>query len=233
MAILDLLYPKHCPICRMVLPPGKTLICAPCREKIRYVTGPTCFKCGQPIQDETAEYCPNCRRNPPAFEEGIAWAQYSSEALRRMMAEVKYHQDPQLLDYPCLDMAERFLTKVKSWDAEALIPVPVHEKRFRERGYNQAEEIADRLSAAWGIPVDASYLVRSANTEAQKNLGNTDRLLNLNRAFSVNGPAGRYRSVIVIDDIYTTGSTAGACAKALKAAGVRKVYNAVLLTGRS
>ena len=102
-----------------------------------------------------------------------------------------------------------------------------------ERIGDQAEEIADRLSAVWGIPVDASYLVRSANTEAQKNLRNTDRLLNLNRALSVNGPAGRYRSVIVIDDIYTTGSTASACAKALKAAGVRKVYNAVLLTGRS
>lgn len=233
MAIHDLLYPKHCPICLDVLPPGKTLICSPCRKKIRYVEDPVCFKCGQPISDETAEYCMNCRRKMPAFDEGIAWGQYSSEALRRMMSRVKYHADPQLLDYPCLDMALRFRDRVLGWKAEALIPVPVHEKRLLKRGYNQAEEIARRLSDVWEIPVDGSYLVRRANTIAQKNLQNTERMLNLKEAFEIHGPAGKYKSVIVIDDIYTTGSTANACAVQLKAAGVQKVFNAVLLTGRS
>ncbi len=231
--MLDIFYPKHCPICLDVLPPGKSLICAPCVKKIRYVRGPVCFKCGQPIRDETAEYCYNCRRKPPAFDEGIAWGQYGSQALRRMMSQVKYHQNPQLLDYPCLSMAKRFEEKVRSWEAEALIPVPVHEKRLLERGYNQAEEIANRLAEVWKIPVDAHYLVRRENTAAQKTLQNTERLLNLNDAFAVNGPVRKYRSVILIDDIYTTGSTAGACAKQLKAAGIQKVYSAVLLTGRS
>ena len=230
--MLDLLYPKHCPVCLDTLPPGKTLICPPCREKIRYVKSPVCYKCGKPLRDETKELCRNCRAKLPPFTESFAWAEYSSEYMRRMISRVKYHGECQLLDFPCEDMGRRYFDKVRKWAPEALIPVPVHETRRRERGYNQAEEMAERLSEIWKIPVDSKYLVRSEKTSAQKELGSTDRIKNLSGAFSVSGEKGKYKKVLLIDDIYTTGSTFSVCTGALLSAGVSQVYGAVLLIGR-
>ena len=89
--LIDLLYPKHCPVCLDALPPGKKLICEPCRKKIRYVRGAVCFKCGKPIEDESREYCKNCESRMPGFVKGLAWAEYSSFYTRRMLSEVKYH----------------------------------------------------------------------------------------------------------------------------------------------
>lgn len=232
MSFIDLFYPKHCPICLDALPPGKALICAPCEKKIRRVTGPTCVKCGKPLADDTYEYCVNCEKRPPAFRKGIAWAEYTSKYIRRMLSEVKYHENPQLLDYPCQDFAKRILGEVNEWHAEALIPVPVHESRRRIRGYNQAEEIAVRLGAVLGIPTDPNVLFRREKTRAQKELNDTERRNNLAVAFGVRDDAPLYRTVILVDDIYTTGSTADACARTLLKAGIEEVFLLTLAIGR-
>ena len=232
MAIIDWLYPKHCPVCLSVLPPGGTLICEECIPKIRRVSGPVCFKCGKPLSDETKEFCSDCARRMPPFASGIVYAEYSSKYVRRMLSEVKYRRNRQLLDYPCEDFARRSEETVKAWGAEALIPVPVHVSRLRERGYNQAEEIAERLGRIWKIPVDAHYLIRHEKTAAQKTLDDTARFMNLLHAFSVAGEEGCYRSVILVDDIYTTGSTLFACTKVLQEAGVPLVHTVVLAAGR-
>ena len=232
MAVIDLLYPKHCPVCLEALPPGDRLICDACIPKIRRVEGPVCFKCGKPLSDETKEFCRDCAKRMPPFIGGIAYAEYSSKYVRRMLSQVKYHLNRQLLDYPCLDFANRTAGTVRQWQAEALIPVPVHRSRLRERGYNQAAEIAKRLSEVWEIPVDDRYLLRTEKTAAQKTLGDSARFMNLLNAFAVPEEAGRYRTVILVDDIYTTGSTLYACTKALQNAGVPAVYTAVLAIGR-
>jgi len=232
MAMLDLLFPKHCPVCLTALPPGKTLICEACVKKLRLVREPVCYRCGKPLSDGSREFCGNCEKRPPNFVKGIAWAEYSSRYIRRMLSEVKYHENPQLLDYPCLDFGRRKRELVQSWGAGALIPVPVHGKRYRERGYNQAEEIARRLSEEWDIPVVNDWLFRTENTVAQKKLTDRERLLNLMKAFETRGPRERYEKVILVDDIYTTGSTAMACAGTLLNAGAREVYVAVLAIGR-
>jgi len=224
MGMLDLLYPKRCPVCLGALPPGKQLICEGCVKKLRLVRDPVCYRCGKPLSDPDKEYCGNCGKRMPEFIRGIAWAEYSSRYIRRMLSEVKYHEDPQLLDYPCMDFGGRKRAEVRSWGAGALIPVPVHEKRLRERGYNQAEEIARRLSAEWDIPTDADWLFRKENTVAQKKLSDRERLLNLIDAFEIRGERSRYETVILVDDIYTTGSTAIACTRTLMKAGVKKVY---------
>ena len=232
MALLDYLFPKHCPICLRALPPGDMTIHSPCREKIRYVRGATCFKCGKPLSSETREFCRDCEKHMPPFSEGIAWGEYTSSYLRRMMSEVKYHGRCQILDYPCEDFAKTYLYRIEAWNAEALIPVPVHPSRRMSRGYNQAEEICFRLSKIWHIPVDEKYLSRTVRTAAQKELTKEERAKNLSRAFSVTGEPEKYRRVILVDDIYTTGSTVSACTEALKSAGVEEVFAAVLLIGR-
>ena len=233
MSFIDFFYPKRCPVCLDVLPPGRRLICAPCERKVRRVSGPVCYKCGRPLAEEQEEYCRSCSRRKPSFVKSMAYAEYTSYALRRMISEVKYHGDCQLLDYPCMDFAERTAEEVRKWKAEVLIPVPVHRERLRMRGYNQAEEIANRLSEVWKIPVDAGYLSRVKRTAAQKELTDTERMTNLYDAFSLTGDPGKYRTVILIDDIYTTGSTLESCTRVLLRAGVRQVYGAVLLIGRN
>ena len=233
MSLIDFFYPKRCPVCLDALPPGKQLICAPCVRKIRRVAGPVCYLCGRPLSDENEEYCRSCRRRRPSFVKCMAYAEYSSPAMRRMIAEVKYHGDCQLLDYPCLDFAKRKANEVRGYGIEALIPVPVHKERLLIRGYNQAEEIADRLSAVWKIPVDAGYLCRVKRTAAQKELTDTERMTNLFDAFRLSGEPGRYGAVILVDDIYTTGSTLESCTRVLMRAGVKRVFGAVLLTGRN
>ena len=231
MAIIDLLYPKHCPVCLRALPPGKTLICPPCEKKIRRVRDPFCMKCGRPIDSELREYCRQCERSEPAFTQNIAWAEYGSFYIRRMLSEVKYHGNRQLLDYPCLDFSEILRPYMACWQPEVLIPVPIHRSRLRERGYNQALEIACRLSKALKIPVDSESLIRSSETAAQKSLGRSGRALNLLSAFSWNSPK-TYRSVLLLDDIYTTGATLNACTRVILRAGTKKVYAACLSTGR-
>ncbi len=228
--LLDLIYPRRCPVCLRALPPGKTLICPPCRERIRYVRDPVCFKCGKPLSDETRELCRNCEKRRPSFEQGLSWAEYTSDYTRRMMNEVKYHGDPQLLNFPCADLLARQGSRIREWGAEALIPVPVHRKRLLSRGYNQAEEIALRLSGDLQIPVDSALLRRRAETKAQKALTSEGRAMNLMGAFQVSGPC-TYKTLILIDDIYTTGATAEACTRALLKAGARKVYFISLAIG--
>lgn len=232
MALIDLIYPKHCPVCLEVLPPGKKLICDPCKKKIRYALEPLCLKCGRPMEDEGEEYCSNCKKRMPSFEKGIIWAEYSSKYIQRMLARVKYQDDPQILDYPCRDFALRSLSFAKETRAEALIPVPVHKSREKIRGYNQAGEIAERLALYWGIPADHDFLLRTKRTEAQKKLSDLQRILNLQQVFSVNKKKPVYQCVILVDDILTTGSTAEACSRVLKASGVKKVYFAALAAGR-
>ncbi|MBO4412231.1 MAG: ComF family protein [Lachnospiraceae bacterium] len=232
MSLLDWLYPKRCPICLDALPPGKKLICGPCRERVRRVESPTCMKCGKPLSDETYEYCKNCESHMPPFVRGLSWAEYSSKYIRRMLTEVKYHENPQLLDYPCLDFAERIRKTVEEWQAEALVPVPVHRSKLIERGYNQAEEITKRLSKHLGLPSDSALLIRREKTRAQKELTEIERRNNLATAFFVPPQHTAYQTVILVDDIYTTGSTAEACTRTLLNAGISKVYFLSLAIGR-
>lgn len=231
MAIIDLVYPKHCPVCLRALPPGKTLICPPCEKKIRRVRDPFCLKCGRPMDSKQREFCRQCERNMPAFIQNIAWAEYSSFYIRRMLYEVKYEGNRQLLDYPCLDFSKTLRPYLLRWKPEVLIPVPVHQNRLRERGYNQALEIAERLSESLHIPVDSDSLIRSSETAAQKNLGKSGRALNLLSAFSWKSPK-KYHSVLLLDDIYTTGATLNACTGVCRRAGIEKVYAACLSIGR-
>ena len=109
--------------------------------------------------------------------------------------------------------------------------MPVHKSRLKERGYNQAEEIADRLGQALNLPVDASFLVREKKTAAQKTLNDYERLLNLQKVFKAVGSYAKYENVILVDDILTTGATAEACTWVLKSAGIKKVYFLALAAG--
>ena len=108
--------------------------------------------------------------------------------------------------------------------ADAILPVPIHRSRLLKRGYNQAELVASRLSKALGVPLRRNILLRVKHTEAQKELGPEERIRNMQHALKVRGDLKGLRTVLLVDDIYTTGSTLEACTRVLLAAGVEKVY---------
>ena len=113
---------------------------------------------------------------------------------------------------------------IRGWNAEVIIPVPLHVKRLRTRGYNQAEVFARALSEEFGIPVDAHTLVRVRNTRPQKELSDVERKNNIENAFQTRINSIKYKKVILVDDIYTTGTTINECADVLKRTGVEDVY---------
>lgn len=230
--IQEYLYPNRCPVCMdIVLPRGK-LICDVCREKFPMMEGATCKKCGKPLDKEEKEFCNDCIHYTRSFAQGISLMPYQNELAHRLLMRVKYQNARQLLDYPCQMMGERYKELVEQWKIECLIPVPIHPSRRRIRGFNQAEEIAKRLGKIWEIEVDCSILYRKKKTVPQKNLTTQERYRNLKDAFEMPEVLeNRYKTVMLVDDIYTTGSTVESCSRVLMAGGVERVFVAVLASG--
>lgn len=230
--ILRVLYPQTCPVCGEIVMPAGELICPGCREKISYVKGPSCMKCGKSVESERTEYCFDCRNLPKSYERNLALVNYTP-VISRSLSKVKYHNCRQNLDFFCEEILRSYGKIIQSWQAQALIPVPVHPSRRRKRGFNQTEEMGKRLEEQLGIPMDCNILFRYKKTMPQKELSDRQRLKNLEQAFTASLDAGRtYQTVILLDDIYTTGSTAEACTKALKKVGIRTVYMLTIAIGK-
>ena len=218
--------------------------------KLHFIQQPSCKKCGTELISDRAEYCPDCLRRQRSFESGVALIRYDTVA-QKSIAAVKYKNRREYLDFYAEAIARRYGYFFKCHKDAVLVPVPVHPARLRSRGFNQAGELAVRLGRLTGLPVNERLLVRTKKTAPQKELGPDERLRNLRHAFAVASefrqepaqdktdsrrmsertasvPAGKAaklpQTVILADDIYTTGSTIEACARVLKAAGVRQVY---------
>lgn len=224
--VLDTLYPRTCPVCRDVVTPKGELICPDCREKLPYVTEPTCMRCGKPIASEQEEFCKDCGRRTFHYERGFSVFVYD-DVMQRAVADFKYGNRKELAEFFAAEMANAFDERMKALGVEVLVPVPVHAARKRYRGYNQTEVLCRELSNRIGLPV-RELLVRDKNTAPQKELDAADRLRNLESAIGLRPEVLQDRkmprTVLLIDDIYTTGSTAEACCRILLHGGVRKVY---------
>lgn len=208
--------------------PKGGLICPDCMKKLSPIRQPACKKCGKEVSSQQAEYCPECMRRPKSFASGVSLLQYN-EAARCSMAAIKYKNRREYLDFYSRALAYRYGWWLAFIGADALIPVPVHPARRRTRGFNQAEELAVRISRLSGIPVCSDCLVRTRKTVAQKNLNAAQRLKNLQSAFGISvyyrtHPEKIPKTAVLIDDIYTTGSTAESCTRILLAAGAERVH---------
>lgn len=229
-ACVELLFPRRCPVCENITDPPGNLICLSCVSKLSPVRQPTCRKCGKELFREQAEYCFDCSRRKRSFESGAALLNYN-EAAKKSMAAIKYRNKREFLDFYAEAMAYRFRPIIKNWYPDVLIPVPVHPSRRRKRGFNQAEELARRLSRILDIPIENRLLVRRRKTAPQRELNPQQRLANLQQAFAVNPGRPVPQRVVLVDDIYTTGSTMEVCSRVLKAAGVREIHFLVICIG--
>ncbi|MCD8326712.1 MAG: ComF family protein [Lachnospiraceae bacterium] len=226
--IKELLFPRRCPVCDRPAPWGEE-ICPGCRGKLVYLGHSYCLKCGKGLAREEWEYCGDCRRFPHAFDRGRSL--YSYESAAGAIFRLKYQGRQEYADFFAEEWYRRMADTIDAWQIDMIVPVPLHKSRRRQRGYNQAELLAKALGRRTGLPVSAKCVVRSRKTVSQKQLNRTERQNNLKNAFKINRVDVQLKKILVVDDIYTTGSTADAVAAVLKRAGAAKVYVLTLAAG--
>lgn len=228
----DILFPPVCPVCDepvLIGQRGKT--CDGCRNRIRMVSEPVCFKCGRPIASEEAEYCDLCSEYEYHFKKNMAVFVYRDEA-KRLILDLKYKRRQDLAVFFADSLMSKYQKEIREIRADAIIPIPIHKNRLKQRGYNQSFLLADELSKRTGIPVVSNLLLRTKETKAQKQLGSMGRLLNLCDAFEINKDVLKkiktrtnLKRIILVDDIYTTGSTIESCSIVLAGCGINEIYS--------
>ncbi|WP_343210393.1 ComF family protein [Anaerolentibacter hominis] len=234
LSIINWIYPRICPVCGEIVPVMEGRIHTECQGRLIPVGEPSCCKCGKPLERQEQEYCYDCLRKGHSYERGFALWRYDCTA-REAIAAFKYRGKQEFAEFFADELVRQFGPQLRKTGAQAFIPVPVHTSRLKSRGYNQAGLLADALGKRLDIPVVSDYLYRQKKTEPQKGLNDRERLRNLLQAFAVDGDKQKrfkdLKRVILVDDIYTTGSTIEACTRVLRQAGVAHVYYVSLCIG--
>jgi ComF family protein len=219
-AALDLLFPAVCPLCSARLGPGRRdPVCGACWAGFERLTPPYCATCGVPVPSEALARCAGCRETAPTFDYARAAASYGG-AVRDAVHALKFG-GRRSLARPLGDLIVEQCAGAFGVP-DALVPVPLGRARERERGFNQAVLLAEQLGERLGISVRPRWLVRLRTTAPQSDLTAAERRGNVAGAFAA-ASAVAGRDVVVIDDVITTGATVGECARALHAAGARRV----------
>ncbi|MBP5250332.1 MAG: ComF family protein [Lachnospiraceae bacterium] len=227
--MLDLLFPVCCPVClEPVLPKGRDLHTA-CKKKLRFISEPYCMKCGRPVPDPSKELCGGCGGAHTWFDAGRCVFPYRS-CISDALVDVKKNGTREFVDFFGRAAVKRLGDFIESVSPDILVPVPLHKKKLKARGFNQSGLIAHAISLYSGIPAE-DILKKERETADQKTLSKHERERNLSRAFAVREGAPVPGTVLVVDDIFTTGSTVNACAHILKDAGAEKVYFLCIAAG--
>lgn len=223
-ACLDLLFPPACLGCGQGLATSQPpLFCPACQEKITPLVPPFCSCCGRPLPDAAGQghTCGRCLRTPPAFSKARALVLYDgpvAEAIHRF----KYQGETAGL--ASFALLNRTAATADLANPDLILPVPLHRGRLRQRGFNQALQLATAFFPGQEGRLRPDLLVRLRQTAPQTGMSGKDRRHNLRRAFAVSQPElVRDRRVLLVDDVYTTGSTVNECAKVLLRAGAASV----------
>ena len=224
-AVLDFFFPPLCHVCRTFIPDAGPLhICCACRERMLLINSPLCVVCGVPFIGAANDHlCGGCVTSHHHVNAARAALVYEG-ASRDLIHAFKYRNKTHLRRPLALLAIEQLSEFVRSRAPHLIIPVPLHRKRLRSRGFNQAVLLGELFSAQWNIPLDRHNLRRIRWTEPQVNLSSGDRRANVKGAFSLQNPElVRGRRVLLVDDVLTTGSTVEECAVMLKNAGADDV----------
>ena len=226
-----LLFPPRCPICDELVPLWEQGICMICLKRIQYVKSPRCLKCGKQVREQTIEYCEDCAQRPHAYREGRALYDYKEVA--PAIYRFKYGGRRAYAQVFGQELAFYLGDCIRGWKPDGLVPVPMYPGKERRRGYNQAALLAKALGAAMGIPVYDKILRRVKNTQPLKLLNPEERLNNLKKAFILTQNGVKLSTIVIIDDIYTTGSTIDTIAKVFLEQGVENIYFVTLAIGET
>ncbi|MCL2576912.1 MAG: ComF family protein [Defluviitaleaceae bacterium] len=221
-ALLDWVYPPVCISCRTLLPlnESRRFICEPCENLFEPIITPFCEKCGAPTQVES-KHCASCFGKNFIFEQNRAAFTYD-ELIRDLLHQMKFHNKKRVAQGLGLFWAMQFSQKDLQEDF-TLVPMPMHQKKQRERGFNQAEILTAALSKKLGYPME-NILIRTHDTPPQAGLHPSQRAENVKDVFAIRkNEIVEGKKIILTDDIFTTGSSLNECAKTLKNAGASKI----------
>ena len=226
-AIRDCIYPPFCLLCDTYCNSDDEVgICSDCLSQIHYIQNPLCNKCGKPFGHEFIynHLCGDCLSNQRYFSRARAVGLYSG-ILRNAVHLLKYQLNHSLATPLGILMSCRMDNVVGEFPFQAVVPVPLHPKRLRERGFNQALSLARFVSRFHSIPLDRNNLVRTRWTHTQVGLSERKRKENVKGAFVVKKDKNFHnKHILLVDDVYTSGSTVDECAKVLlKDGGARTV----------
>ena len=214
--IIDLVYPPFCCYCGII---GYE-ICLECYTKIEIMSNhKICLVCGEIIR--TGIKCDNCMKLHPPFEQSRSWGVYVG-VLKQVVQKIKYKRGFGIIEY----ITKPLTHFIKNWgiSVNMIVPMPLGKKREIARGYNQSFLIAKPISEYLNIPLNERALIRSRDTKSQVGLDYEERKINMKNAFRAENSTCNNKSILLIDDIVTTGSTLNESAKALKLAGAQKVF---------
>jgi ComF family protein len=225
--LLGWVLPARCHACaRYLRRESNPSFCRDCWGTVSLIDGPCCPRCGKPFASEAAlshspgHLCGDCRERLPRFDRAVAAGWYEG-VLAEAIHLFKY-RGRTLLGRPLGALLVNTIERIP--DTDCLVPVPLHPSRLREREFNQALLLCDILGSKSGLPVIPDALQRTRETPPQIGLSRLDRRRNVRRAFVPRRPERiEGRRILLIDDVFTTGSTANDCARALKRAGAESV----------
>ncbi len=231
-AMLDVVFPPCCIACQVWLStPSPHSFCSSCRDRIQLAQPPFCRGCGRPyLHDWQGDHpCGGCLLRPPAFSRARSWGCYPRESdaahpLRQVIHRFKYGRQPSLGTILGRLMAEACQPWFHGPGFDVVVPVPLHPRRLRWRGFNQSVLLGREVGRAWGIHLDPFVLIRKTETAPQSTLNLRERQPNVRGAFAIaRARSVEDRRVLVVDDVYTSGATVNECARALRRGGARDV----------
>jgi ComF family protein len=211
-SVLDVIYPELCGFCNKRLEEHELLYCDKCKARIPRNYMNTLSSIKQKLHRKQ-------------YYQYIAWSFGYNDIMKMLIHDFKFNSYPVLYKFIAPEMLKTLLSKNDLSSADCIIPVPLHKARYRIRGYNQSKLLADHISEKTGIQLDLN-LIRVRNTRPQSRLENrVEKLENVKGAFAVPDETRiKEKSVILVDDIVTSGATVNECAKELKKAGAGNIY---------
>lgn len=228
--LVHLLYPNICGACGQALPADQHPFCDDCLALLTSDPHSTCPRCASTVGPHVvvAEGCLACRNRGFSFERAVRWGPYTG-LRRELILRMKLPAGECLAEWVGEVWAESAEEKLKALGADLVMPVPLHWRRRWSRGYNQSEVLARALATCLGLPCRPRWLRRIRHTPFQTEQSPTARQANVKGVFQARPvPELRDRTVLLIDDVLTTGSTASEAARALRAVGAGAVAVAVL-----
>ncbi len=221
---LDLFFPHRCVGCAQLMEDTEVLFCLHCREGTYPISSPICPVCGDPlgVASPRDSWCGDCLKSRPPFRLSRSLFLYGG-GVRDAVHRLKYRKGENVA--PALAAAmKKFLLKGGMGSFDVIVPIPLHPRRLRERRFNPSQLLARGISKGLGIPCESHFLQRIRATLPQVELPRRQRLQNVKGAFKVvkKGSFSRKR-ILLIDDVWTTGATSEACARALRQGGATSV----------
>lgn len=221
--VSDLLFPPSCPACGIRLLSDRHTLCSQCLQDIAFINSPLCTVCGREMSDSAGgdHFCARCLRQAPPYSSARGVAHYQAP-LSGLLHRLKYQGETSVL--PALKEIIRLQAPGALLEGERVVPVPLHIARLRQRGFNQSLILANLFFPERNDTILIDTLIRVRHTLSQTGLDGKARRKNLHKAFTVRFPERvRGRRIVLVDDVFTTGTTVSECSRTLLRAGASDV----------